>query len=45
MGSPEAALTREELIAYAGLAHFDVYRGDAYEAAVSDQLEFLAMHL
>jgi uncharacterized protein len=36
---------RAELIAYAGLGHFDVYRGEAYETAVSDQLEFLARHL
>ena len=34
-----------ELITYAGLGHFDVYRGDPYERAVADQLEFLRRHL
>jgi hypothetical protein len=41
MSSPEATLVRE----HAGLGHFDVYRGDPYERAIADQLEFLARHL
>ena len=32
---------RGELLTYAGLGHFDVYRGEAYERVVGDQLEFL----
>lgn len=36
---------RGELIAYAGLGHFDVYRGEPFEQVVSDQLDFLARHL
>jgi fermentation-respiration switch protein FrsA (DUF1100 family) len=36
---------RGELLTYAGLGHFDVYRGAAYERAVGDQLEFLGRHL
>jgi fermentation-respiration switch protein FrsA (DUF1100 family) len=34
-----------ELQTYAGLKHFDVYRGDAYETVVADQLDFLNRHL
>jgi fermentation-respiration switch protein FrsA (DUF1100 family) len=36
---------RGELLTYAGLGHFDVYRGEAYERVISDQLEFLDRHL
>jgi fermentation-respiration switch protein FrsA (DUF1100 family) len=36
---------RGELLTYAGLGHFDVYRGEAYERVVGDQLEFLGRHL
>jgi fermentation-respiration switch protein FrsA (DUF1100 family) len=36
---------RGELLTYAGLRHFDVYRGEAYERVVGDQLEFLDRHL
>lgn len=34
-----------ELITYAGLSHFDIYRGESFERAVSDQLDFLDRHL
>lgn len=34
-----------ELIIYAGLGHFEIYRGEAYERAVADQLDFLGRHL
>jgi uncharacterized protein len=36
---------RGELLTYAGLGHFDVYRGEPYEQAVADQLDFLERHL
>ena len=36
---------RGELLTYAGLGHFDVYRGEPYEQAAADQLEFLDRHL
>ena len=36
---------RGELLTYAGLGHFDVYRGEAYERVIGDQLDFLARHL
>jgi fermentation-respiration switch protein FrsA (DUF1100 family) len=36
---------RGELLTYAGLGHFDVYRGEEYERVVGDQLEFLDRHL
>jgi uncharacterized protein len=36
---------RGELITYAGLGHFDVYRGEPFEQAVADQLDFLTRHL
>ena len=36
---------RGELLTYAGLGHFDVYRGEAFERVISDQLEFLDRHL
>jgi uncharacterized protein len=36
---------RGELVVYAGLEHFDVYRGDPFETAVADQLDFLTRHL
>jgi uncharacterized protein len=35
---------RGELITYPG-GHFDIYRGEAFERAVADQLEFLGRHL
>jgi fermentation-respiration switch protein FrsA (DUF1100 family) len=35
---------RGELITYP-LRHFDIYRGEAFERAVADQLEFLGRHL
>ena len=34
-----------ELIAYAGLGHFQIYRGEPFERAVADQIEFLERHL
>jgi len=34
-----------ELITYAGLGHFDIYRGEPFERAVADQIEFLTRHL
>jgi uncharacterized protein len=34
-----------ELITYAGLGHFDIYRGEPFERAVADQLDFLNRHL
>jgi len=34
-----------ELITYAGLSHFDIYRGEHFERAVADQMEFLTRHL
>jgi len=34
-----------ELQVYAGLSHFDVYRGAAYEQVVADQVDFLARQL
>jgi fermentation-respiration switch protein FrsA (DUF1100 family) len=34
-----------ELITYAGLGHFDIYRGEPFEQALSDQLDFLGRHL
>lgn len=48
---PEPALRaaaeapRGELVSYAGLGHFDVYSGEHFERAVSDQLEFLRRNL
>ncbi|MDQ3572034.1 MAG: alpha/beta hydrolase [Actinomycetota bacterium] len=48
---PAAALTaaarapRGESVVYAGLGHFDVYRGEALKRTISDQLEFLHRHL
>jgi len=36
---------RGELLTYAGLSHFDVYRGAAYEQMIADQLDFLQRHL
>ncbi len=36
---------RGELLTYAGLGHFDVYRGEAFDRVTSDQLEFLDRHL
>ena len=37
--------SRGELVTYAGLSHFEVYRGDAYEQVIGDQIDFLARHL
>jgi fermentation-respiration switch protein FrsA (DUF1100 family) len=34
-----------ELITYAGIGHFDIYRGEPLELAIADQLEFLKRHL
>ncbi len=34
-----------ELIVYAGLGHFDIYRGEHLERAVADQIAFLTRHL
>jgi uncharacterized protein len=46
---PAAAAARRaprgELVTYPGIGHFDVYRGERFELAVADQLEFLARHL
>ena len=36
---------RGELRLYAGLRHFEPYRGEPYERFVADQLEFLGHHL
>jgi uncharacterized protein len=36
---------RGELIVYAGLGHFDIYRGEHFERAVADQTAFLSRHL
>lgn len=36
---------RGELRTYAGVDHFDIYDGDAHEALVADQVEFLRRHL
>jgi dienelactone hydrolase len=35
---------RSEVIHYP-IGHFDIYTGDAFEAAIADQLEFLGRHL
>ncbi len=34
-----------ELITYAGLGHFDIYRGEHFERALADQVGFLRRHL
>lgn len=36
---------RGELVVYPGIGHFDVYRGERFELAVADQVEFLSRHL
>lgn len=36
---------RGELVTYPGIGHFDIYRGERFELAVADQLEFLARHV
>jgi fermentation-respiration switch protein FrsA (DUF1100 family) len=36
---------RGELAVYAGLGHFEVYRGEPFELVVTDQLDFLSRHL
>ncbi len=40
-----ARAPRGELLTYAGLGHFDVYRGEPFERVTSDQLDFLGRHL
>jgi len=40
-----AQAPKGELITYAGLSHFDIYRGEDFERAVADQTEFLMRHL
>jgi fermentation-respiration switch protein FrsA (DUF1100 family) len=34
-----------ELVTYAGLGHFDIYRGEPFERALADQTKFLKRHL
>jgi fermentation-respiration switch protein FrsA (DUF1100 family) len=34
-----------ELITYAGIGHFDIYRGDHLDRAAADQIDFLNRHL
>ena len=36
--------TRAELVTYP-ITHFEIYRGEPFERAVADQLEFLGRHL
>ena len=36
---------RGELAIYAGLEHFDIYRGEHFERAVTDQIDFLTRHM
>ena len=40
-----ARAPKGELITYAGLGHFDIYRGEPFERTVADQLGFLKRHL
>ncbi|HYH62615.1 MAG TPA: alpha/beta hydrolase [Solirubrobacterales bacterium] len=40
-----ASAPKGELITYAGLGHFDIYRGEPFERAVADQLDFFKRHL
>jgi len=40
-----ARAPKGELITYAGIGHFDIYRGEPFERAVADQLDFLKRHL
>jgi fermentation-respiration switch protein FrsA (DUF1100 family) len=40
-----AAAARGELAVYAGLGHFDPYRGEPFETAMADQVDFLRRHL
>jgi len=40
-----AKAPKGELITYAGLSHFDIYRGEHFERAVADQTDFLIRHL
>jgi fermentation-respiration switch protein FrsA (DUF1100 family) len=40
-----AAAPKGELITYAGLGHFDIYRGESLERAAADQIDFLNRHL
>jgi dipeptidyl aminopeptidase/acylaminoacyl peptidase len=39
------AAQRGELVRYAGAGHFDIYTGETFERAVSDQLAFFTEHL
>ena len=39
------AAPRGELIAYAGIGHFDIYRGESLDRAGEDQIDFLNRHL
>jgi uncharacterized protein len=40
-----AAAPKGELVTYAGVGHFEIYRGDTFERAVVDQIDFLNTHL
>ena len=40
-----AGAPKGELITYAGLGHFDIYRGESFERALADQIAFLERHL
>ena len=40
-----ARAPKGELITYAGLGHFDIYRGEPLERAAADQIDFLNRHL
>lgn len=40
-----SAAPKGELITYAGVGHFDIYRGETFERAVVDQIDFLNRHL
>lgn len=40
-----ARAPRGELITYAGVGHFDIYRGELLERAAADQVAFLQRHL
>ena len=40
-----AAAPKGELIVYAGLGHFDIYRGEPFERTLADQTAFLERHL
>ena len=40
-----SAAPNGELVTYAGVGHFDIYRGDTFERAAADQIDFLNRHL